>query len=524
MASRIRWELLIVTALGATALVASIGAGTARSQDPANPDDDDDDGSGRGSAGSDTLVAPANPLARPAWVKERFEGALATHAALAKAKIGYYAVDLSTSTVLASRDADAGFNLASNTKLLTSIAALRGLGGGFRWRTTVYANKPPDDTGMVDGDLYVRGRGDPVLLVSDLRQLAHDVAGRGVRTVKGRLVVDASYFDNVYDPPHFDEQPKEHASFRAPIASFGVQRSAYTVTVMPEPIGPPKITIEPDVGNYLKLTKSEVTCVPEGRTRLRLEPTYKRNQIAIELTGQIRIGAGSWNLRRRVADPARYAARVFQQALADEGVRLRSRAIAFGTVPLAAKVIAHHDSPNLADVLRLMNKHSDNYIAESVLKTLGAEAKGDVGATWADGVAAVKKRLLELGMVGEYRADNGSGLFSATSVSPKQLVTLLRAAHADYRIGPDLVGSLPVGGLDGTLARRWHGKPARGRVRAKTGTLASVITLSGYVGVDGNHLVAFAILVNDVPRGRRNVARTMSDEMVDALAAYLDAH
>jgi len=524
VASRIRWELLIASAFVASALVASIDGGTARSQDPATPDDDDDDGSGAKNGGSDALVAPANPLARPAWVRDRFEAALAAHAQLAKARIGYYAVDLSTSAVLAARDADAGYNLASNTKLLTAVAALRELGGGFRWRTAVYANKPPDAIGTVEGDLYVRGRGDPVLLASDLRQLAHDVAGRGVRTVRGRLVIDAGYFDNVYDPPHFDEQPKEHASFRAPIASFGVQRSTYTVTVMPEPVGPPHITIEPDVGNYLALKKSEVTCVPEGRTRLRLEPTYKRNQIEIELTGQIRIGAGSWDLRRRVDDPARFAARVFQQALADEGIVLRSRAIAFGTVPLAAKLIAHHNSPTLADVLRLMNKHSDNYIAESVLKTLGAEAKGEPGATWADGVAAVRQRLLELGVVGDYRADNGSGLFAATSVSPKQLVTLLTAAHADYRIGPDLVASLPIGGVDGTLARRWHGKPARGRVRAKTGTLASVITLAGYVGVDGNHLVAFAILVNDVPRGRRNVARTMADDMVDALSAYLDAH
>jgi len=516
----------------ASALAASMGGGAARSQPnpgsgsgdpaPATDDDEEDTGSGSGNGGSG-MVAPVNPLARQAWVKDRFAATLATHAQLGRARVGYYAIDLSTGTVLAEHDPDAGLNLASNTKLLTSVAALSALGGGFRWRTAVYAIKPPDKTGTVAGDLYIRGRGDPVLSVDNLRQLAHDVAARGVKIVEGKLVIDATYFDSAYEPPHFDEQPKERAAFRAPVASFGVARSAYTVTVLPEPDGPARVTVDPDLGEYLKLTKDEVTSVAEGRTRLRLEAKVKRNQIALEITGQIRIGAGSWDLRRRVDDPPRFGAEVFVRELAAQGVRLRSRAIAYGTVPLAAKLIAVHASPNLSEVLHAMNKHSDNYIAESVLKTLGAETKAAPGATWADGVAAVRSRLLALGMVGNYRADNGSGLFASTEVSPKQLVTLLAAAHKDYRIGPDLVASLPVGGVDGTLARRWHGKPARGRVRAKTGTLDKVVTLAGYVGVEGNHLVAFAILVNDIPGGKRGVARAMADEMVDALAAYLDA-
>ena len=82
---------------------------------------------------------------------------------------------------------------------------------------------------------------------------------------------------------------------------------------------------------------------------------------------------------------------------------------------------------------------------------------------------------------------------------------------------------MPAGGVDGTLARRWHGHPAAGRVRAKTGTLDKVTTLAGYVAVDGDHELAFAILVNDIPAGQRNASRAMADEMVDALVAYLEA-
>src|SRR6185436_20238589 len=122
-----------------------------------------------------------------------------------------------------------------------------------------------------------------------------------------------------------------------------------------------------------------------------------------------------------------------------------------------------------------------------------------------------------------YRADNGSGLFDATEVSARQLTTLLRAARRDYRVGPDLLASLPIGGVDGTLAKRWHGHPARGRVRAKTGTLDKVVTLAGYVAIDSEHPLGFAILVNDIPPGQRASARTAADEIIDALVAYLGA-
>jgi D-alanyl-D-alanine carboxypeptidase/D-alanyl-D-alanine-endopeptidase (penicillin-binding protein 4) len=103
------------------------------------------------------------------------------------------------------------------------------------------------------------------------------------------------------------------------------------------------------------------------------------------------------------------------------------------------------------------------------------------------------------------------------------LIALLSAAHRDYRIGPDLLASLPIGGIDGTLARRWHGHPAKGRVRAKTGTLDKVVTIAGYLAADSGHPLAFAILVNDVPPGQRGTARALMDELVDVLAAYLGA-
>lgn len=519
----------------ALALAVSIPAITARSQGSAEApapaatpaDDDDTAGSAAGPGSGTVLIAPPTPAARTQWLKDKLAAAQAAHPLLARAKITYAVVDLASGDELAAHDADKGMNLASNTKLLTSIAALSTLGSGFRWKTTVLA-EPPDAEGTITGDLYLRGRGDPLLSVPALEALAADVAARGVRTIEGRLVLDTGYFDAVSMPPHFDEQPKEQAAFRAMISSLGVARGGVTITVVAEPGGAARITLDPDAGDYITITKHEVTSVTEGHTRLRVDTKLKAGKLEVEVTGKIRANEGSWEIRRRIDDPARVAGEVFRRALADKGVTIRQRAIATlgpALVPPTAKVLAAHDSATLADVLRLMNKNSDNYIAESVLKTVGAEAKGTPGpATWADGLTAVRAQLGALGLTpGSYRADNGSGLYSATEVSAKQLVHLLAKAHADYRIGPDLVASLPVGGVDGTLAKRWHGHPARGRVRAKTGTLDKVTTIAGYIGVDSGHPLAFAIFVNDIPPGKRGDARAMADEMVDVLAAYLGA-
>lgn len=500
----------------------SIGTGVAYSQGSGSDtagtgSDDEETGTGSGSA----LVAPKDPKARSQWLKDKLDAALAGHPQVGKAKITAYIVDVDSGTALYQHDPDVAMNLASNAKLLTTVAALGTLGGGFRWRTAVYADDLDEATGEVKGDLYVRGRGDPTLSEADLRQLAADVAARGVRDIKGDLVIDATYFDSDVEPPHFNDQPKERAGYRAPVASFGVDKSAITVNVIAEPGGSAKMWLSPDAGDYARLMKAEATSDPIKPTRLKVDVKPKKDHLEVDIAGTIRPADGSFDKRYRVDDPEKFAAKVFQRALEDAGVHTKK--LTTGTVPMTAKLLAAHDSAPLALVIREMNKQSDNYVAETLLKTLGAETRTTPGpATWADGLAARDRYLSGIGITG-YRAENGSGLYAATDVSAKQLVNLLRAAHRDYRIGPDLVASLPTGGVDGTLAKRWHGHAAAGRVRAKTGTLDKVVTLAGFIAVDGGHQLAFAILANDIPAGQRNAARAVSDEMVDALVAYLEA-
>lgn len=496
----------------------SQGAGSAA------PEPDEDDGSGSGSAsgsGASPLAAPRDAKARLLWLHDRIAAAIGGQPRLATARIAVSVIDLASGRDVVAHDADRGMSLASAAKLLTTSAALTTLGSGFRWRTAVYG-APPDDKGDVAGALYVRARGDPLLGVADLRVLAADVAARGVRSVDG-VVIDGSYFDAVVEPPRFDDQPGETAYFRAPVASFGVARSAISVVVVADPGGAATVTLDPEPGDYVRLVNRGVTSVTRGRTRLKVDVHQKPDHLEIEVSGHIRWGEGSWEIRKRVADPARFAGELFRRALTEQGVKVKARAIASGAVPSAAKLLAAHDSAPLSEVVRHMNKASDNYLAECVLKTLGAETKRTAGpATWNDGRAALHGYLASLGMPANgYRADNGSGLFDATEVSARQLTTVLRAAYKDFRIGPDLIASLPIGGVDGTLARRWHGRSTAGRVRAKTGTLDKVVTLAGYIAVDSDHPLGFAILMNDIAAGQRSSARTAADEIIDALVVFL---
>ena len=142
-------------------------------------------------------------------------------------------------------------------------------------------------------------------------------------------------------------------------------------------------------------------------------------------------------------------------------------------------------------------------------------------ATWADGIARVHAYIARCGVPdGSYRFENGSGLFNSSSVSPIQLTAVMRCATRDIRVGPELIAALPVAGVDGTLARRLRDPVTKIHVRAKTGTLGKVATLSGVVGDNSDHLIAFSLFFNDLPEHSLTEARTTLDAMTTALATF----
>ncbi|WP_428263754.1 D-alanyl-D-alanine carboxypeptidase/D-alanyl-D-alanine endopeptidase [Haliangium sp.] len=520
----------------AIAASAIIGVQAARSQP--EPEPGPDPIAARSPTGGN-IRGPARALLRA-----RIDALVAAADELTDARVGIFVHDLGSDEVLYRRDAEAAYSVASVTKLVTMSAALAELGPDYRYQTLLLAESV-DPAGVVTGDLYLDSRGDPTLSLASLEDLARELQRAGVKAVRGDLVIDGGYFDDRPLPPHFDEQPEEQASFRAPVGAANLDRNAFTVFVRPGRARgePAEVWIEPESA-YLRLDRAAVVTQGSGRPRLqvdtRLDPDPgpdggSHRRMLVEVTGQVRADGRLWRIRRRVEDPLRHVGEALRAVLRARGIRIRHD-VRVGPVPPTASVIAAVTSEPLEALIRALGKDSDNFMAEVLLKTMAAEAAplpGDAAAgvepapaRWEQGVTVVERFLRErIGLdQGSFRYGNGSGLFDASAFSPAQIGAVLARLYRDERHGPTLMAALAIAGTDGTLHRRMNEPPTLGRVRAKTGTLARASALAGYVLGHARPPLVFAVFVND-EAGRwrtRRAARALQDGVAEALTQYLD--
>jgi D-alanyl-D-alanine carboxypeptidase/D-alanyl-D-alanine-endopeptidase (penicillin-binding protein 4) len=351
-----------------------------------------------------------------------------------------FVVDLDSGAELYALRAEVPRMPASVQKLYTSATTLRRLGAGGRLTTSVFAETAPDAAGVVDGDLYLRGGGDPTFDLLDSNRLAQQVVDAGIVQITGRVIGDESAFDT----------------------RRGVPSSGFRLTS--------------DVGPLSALTFNR------GRTGRR---------------------APFWQNR-----PANFAATAFTKQLRGLGVDV-ARGARRGTTPEDAALVTAWRSQPVTQLLRLMNQPSDNFMAEMLVKVLGAQF-GGAGST-AAGTKVMGDELAELEIAP--KLVDGSGLSRSDRTSPRDVVTLLGELGGDAAF----TGSLGVAGRSGTIATRMRGTAAQDRCRAKTGTLRDVSALAGYCTTTGGRQVAFAFLMNYVSPWS---ARVLQDRMAVALAKY----
>jgi serine-type D-Ala-D-Ala carboxypeptidase/endopeptidase (penicillin-binding protein 4) len=464
------------------------------------------------------VTAPSGtPEEKRKWLAAQIDGALADPT-LSGARVGVAVADVDSGKLLYSRN-DAGlFNPASNVKLFTTAASLALLGPEYRWKTVVYADGAPS-SGELKGTLYLKGHGDPTLVIEDLWKLVTDLYASGLRRVSGDLAVDDTFFDDVRLGPGF-AQKQEDAPFRAPNGALSLNYNAVSVHVLPGSSdgAPARVVIDPSTP-YFVIT-NEARTVAAGRTVLTVESKDGQGHTEIVVRGRIRAGDPGHVQLRRVSDPDLYAAYAFRELCTRRGIKISGQ-ITRAAAPQSARALAVHYSQPLGVAVRDVNKHSNNFMAEQILKTLGAETGGRPG-TWAKGIDAVASFLDQLGIPrGQYKMTNGSGLYDSNRFSPSQLVTLLRVAYKDFRFAADFIGSLALAGADGTIGHRMEGSLAERFVRAKTGTLQGISCLAGYAGAPGKPPIAFAIFMNDIPDPGTPHARHAQDAIAEALVAYL---
>jgi len=429
-------------------------------------------------------------------------------------KVGVAVVDIDAGRPVFQYHAERPMNPASNQKLVTAFAALRTLGADFRMRTAVYGRIEND---AVVGGLALRGYGDPLLSSGDLMVLARDVANQGVRRVD-RIIVDATYFDDQILPPAFEQQPNEVAAFRAPISAVALDRNAYVLRVLPgrEVGAPANVRL---VGAGYFDVQSRITTGDGGAPNVIADQRDAGERMTLRLSGSVPLGVRGVSYRRRIENPLPWVGHALAEALRAQGIRCGD-GVTVGPTPQGAALLASHESPPLSVLLEPIGKHSDNFVAEMVFKVLGAERHRPGRSE--DAVAAVRAALEQAGLSTE-RMDivNGSGLFTGNRVSPQQLADLLAAGYRDPSIRAEYVSHLAIGGVDGTLSRRFTDLRVPRVVRAKTGTLNGVITLSGYVlGPRPDSAYAFSVLANDV-RGQHGPARALADAIVRAIVEHL---
>ncbi|HEX9241860.1 MAG TPA: D-alanyl-D-alanine carboxypeptidase/D-alanyl-D-alanine-endopeptidase [Anaeromyxobacter sp.] len=433
---------------------------------------------------------------------------------LASARTGVVVTDVETGQVLFARDPDVLLNPASNVKLVTSAAVLARLGPEFRFDTEIYVDAASG--GDRARALYVRGKGDPTLVTERLWAIAGDLVHLGIRHV-GDVVVDESYFDGERVGPGFDQESGDR-SYLAPAGAASLNWNTVAVHVAPGDRrgGKARVELEP-ASDLFEVDVRATTVAGGGRRRIVVSSVRAGARQRIVVDGRIPMGSRMQTVWRRIDDPALYLGHTLRRLMELRGARFAGKVRA-GAVPQGARLVHVAQSESLGEVVRRLNKTSNNFMAEQLLKTLGAEAKGTPG-TWPKGVEAVEEFLDDAGIArGAYVMRNGSGLNDTNRFSPRQLATLLRSMWARFPLQAEYLASLPVAGRDGTIRWRMEGSEAEGRLRAKTGTLENVTSLSGYVENAAHRTLAFSILVNDFP-GRAGGAVRAVDALGAALAA-----
>ncbi len=439
------------------------------------------------------------------------------------AEIAVQVVDVATGEEVWAHHPDRALNPASTTKLLTAATALRTLGPSYTFRTVFYADELPSPDGVLEGPLYVKGGGDPTVVVEKLWKIARDLELFGITTIRGGLVLDESMFGPDHRLPGWDkkrDRERGPAYFPA-LSALSLNFNTIALVVRPTQVGKPAaLLLETDAGPYVRIEGDVRTGRKGSRRRVQIERKITDDQVIFTLSGTVPEGAPPRKYYRTVDDPTRYFGHALLALLEERGIQVEG-GIRLGEVPELATYLVELRSPPLASILMDMNKYSSNFMAEQVLRTVGAEIRGE-GTTEA-GLSVMREYLAELGFTDGFTLHNGSGLAREGALSPALLSAVLLDMARDPRVGAEFRASLAIAGLDGTLRRRLHEFP--GRLRGKTGTLDGVHGLAGYIEAEDGKLYAFAFLANGFRGGSARVkrlhdafARRMFEVSADATA------
>jgi D-alanyl-D-alanine carboxypeptidase/D-alanyl-D-alanine-endopeptidase (penicillin-binding protein 4) len=395
--------------------------------------------------------------------------------------IGVLVQDVEAGEPAIAVNADSAMNPASTIKLLTTYAALELLGPAFTWRTEIVsaASQRGD---ILDGDLVIRGSGDPRLTQEAFWLMLRTLRARGIREIRGDLVLDRSAFAiETRDSAAFDNEPSR--PYNTPPDALLVNFRAVMVRLLPDPLrASVAVTLDPQLAQVtlagaVKADTAAACSQPFGKLALDVQGSGGTARVTVNGSYPAACGERAWPIS--VLSHREYVSSLFQQLWRELGGTLTGQ-LRDGTAPDNARLLASNTSPALSEIVRDVNKWSNNVMAQQVYLALGAQTLG-APATWDKSSRAVAdwartKRLALPSLV----IENGSGLSRVERITPRGLADLLLTAFRSP-VMPELMSSLPLVATDGTMRKRLANSGVAGQAHIKTGSLNDVRAIAGYV-------------------------------------------
>ncbi len=432
-------------------------------------------------------------------------------AALARAKLPADALSVLVTDVdgksppRLSHRAQVAMNPASVMKLVTTYVALDQLGPAFTWPTSVYLDGPVRD-GVLQGHLVIKGQGDPKLVVERLWLLLRRVQGLGIRLISGDIVLDRSAFEVAeQDPGEFDGERLRpyNASPDALLLNF----KSLAFTFVPDPAaGVARLQAEPPLAGVSVPASVPLSSEPCADWRSALKGDFN-DPIKVRFAGTYPASCGERVWPVAYPDPPQFAPRLVEALWRELGGALTGK-VRDGRAPTGLKPVLEVASPPITDAIRDINKFSNNVMAQQLFLTLSAQARG-VGSLAGSRSLINTWWAARFGETDAPVLDNGSGLSRSERITAQALGRLLQTAWASPYM-PELVSSLPISGVDGTLRRSKMRLP--GTAHLKTGSLRDVVSIAGYVDAASGQRVVLIAMVN---HPNASAARPALDALVE---------
>jgi D-alanyl-D-alanine carboxypeptidase/D-alanyl-D-alanine-endopeptidase (penicillin-binding protein 4) len=403
-------------------------------------------------------------------------------------------------------------NPASTIKLLTTFVALDVLGPAFTWVTELYTDGVVHN-GRLKGDLILKGQGDPFFVTEYVWKLLHGARNRGLQHIDGDLVIDGSYFKpRPEDPANFDGQPnRTYNALAYPVLiNFQSVRFTFIPNTLTKRV---RIIADPwpanlDLVNNLRLVRGPC----HGRQyQVKMKVQQFKGRTTVKFTGSYPSSCGKHTRNRVILTPKDMAYGVFKSLWSDLGGTLKGR-FRLGQVPQYARPLYSIESRSLAELLRGINKFSNNVMTRQLFLTLAAECYGQPG-TYEKGRMAIYRWLQDHDLdFPELILDNGTGLSRITRISAQNLARLLLTAYASPYM-PEFVSSLPLAAMEGTMSRRFENEPLAGRLHMKTGSLNGVSAIAGYL-LNRNRNMYVVVILQNYPSIHRGTGKQIEDEIL----------